>query len=238
MKKSVLYLLLAVLVTGSSALWAAGTQDKSQDTVSVQGSGSVSISADTAEISLAVVVTHEDAAQASGQNAEIMTRVIDAVRAQGIDEKDITTRNYSLYQEAQYLRTGEETAPKYRATNNLTVVVRNIDKAGTVIDAALSAGANQFSGITFYAADTAEAYTRARTLAVQSAHDTASELAELAGRKLGKAITIEEYGGQTRSYDMAAYSGEGVMMKAAAATPVSGGNSEIEVTVHFVYELN
>jgi uncharacterized protein len=120
----------------------------------------------------------------------------------------------------------------YTATNNVEVTIRNLDSAGKVLSAATSAGANQLYGIRFEIEDLAPLQAEARKKAVEDARARAERLAQLAGVKLGPAVSIVELdGGGAGPVPMMA------MARMDAAAPVERGELTISTTVQIVYAL-
>jgi uncharacterized protein YggE len=120
----------------------------------------------------------------------------------------------------------------YTATNNVEVTIRDLDRAGQVLSAATSAGANQLYGIRFEIEDPAPLQAEARKKAVEDARARAERLAQLAGVKLGPAVSIVELdGGGSGPMPMMA------MARADAAAPVERGELTISTTVQIVYAL-
>jgi len=161
--------------------------------ITVSGIGRVTLKPDLATLSVGVQVQAASASKAQSQASSAMNAVIDAVKALGIAGDDLTTQWVSLDPVYDYNVNG--TQPKvigYRASQNLSVKVRDIAKTGDVIDAAVGAGANQVSGITFSVADPAAATAQARTAAVADAKARAQALASAAGVSLGAPTTITE----------------------------------------------
>ena len=210
-------------------------------TVSVSGSGSVTLEADNATIILSVVTRGPDVAKTSEENAEKMTAVQEAVITAGIAKDCISTQNYSVYQETRYdPKTGKSIPEDYRVTNQIKILVKKISMASEVIDLALKNGANQLSSLSYGVTDTEIAKKQARTLAIQQAQESANLLAGASGSRLGKVLQISEHADY--AYPRA------VMMKASAnmdmvateeavATPVSGGSTTVTVNVDAVYQL-
>ncbi len=120
----------------------------------------------------------------------------------------------------------------YTATNSVEVTIRNLDAAGTVVSAATSAGANQLYGIRFEIEDLAPLLADARKKAVDDARQRAERLAQLAGVKLGPAVSITELdgggGGPVPMYAMA---------KMESAAPVERGELTVSTSVQIVYAL-
>lgn len=121
----------------------------------------------------------------------------------------------------------------YTASNNVEVTLRALDRAGQVVSAATSAGANQLFGIRFEIEDPSALLAQARKLAVADARKRAAELAELAGVKLGPAVSITEIdGGQPGP--MPAFA---AMRSEAAQAPIERGELTLTSAVQIVYAL-
>jgi uncharacterized protein len=237
-------LVLAALLTGcagaafaqSETPTAQGDQAKVTRTVTVTGSGKVYLTPDIAYITIGVHTEGENAAEAVAANNTQSQKVIDALLAQGIAEKDIQTTNFSIYPQQEYDTDGKPTGKiKYIVDNSVFVTVRDIDNVGDVLDAAVKAGANTISGIQFDVADKTAALSEARAAAVNDARVKAEELADAAGVSVGEVQTISEYtsGGPQPMYDMRA----AAPMAEAASVPVQAGQMLLTVEVNIVYEI-
>ena len=120
----------------------------------------------------------------------------------------------------------------YNATNSVEVTIRNLDTAGKVLSAATSAGANQMYGIRFELEDPSALQAEARKKAVEDARSRAERLAQLAGVKLGPAVSILELdSGSPGGMPMMA------MSKMDASAPIERGELTISTTVQIVYAL-
>ena len=203
-------------------------------TISVSGSGSVKIPADSARLTFSVQ-TKESTAIASVQtNAAKMNKVYEALKAMGISESDISTENYNLYQEVFY-RDGKNEPGKYVTSNNITVILDDVNQSGKVIDTAISAGVNQMNGISFFVKNSKEALDQARVLAFQQAKEKAELYAKEAGCKVGKVISISE---NSPSYPAVRVYADNASMKSVAnSTTISGGQDSITATISVVFEL-
>lgn len=215
----------------------------SKRTVSVSGTGSVTIEADTATIILSVVTRGKDVAETSEENAKKMTAVQDAVIKTGISKECISTQNYSVYQESHYdNKTGRQIPDDYRVTNQIKILVKKINTASDVIDVALKNGANQLSSLTYGVTDTEIAKKQARSLAIQQAQEAANLLAGASGANLGKVLSISEHADyaypRARLMKTTANADMGMIeAEEAVSTPVSGGSSTVTVSVDAVYQL-
>ena len=155
-------------------------------TVSVNGTGSVSVTPDAATISVGVNIVETNLSEAQAKATSQMTAVLDALKAAGIDEKDIQTSNYSVYIMQNYDNNGfPAEITGYQVNNQVNATVRELDKLGDILDQVVAAGANSIYGITFMATDVEDAASQARASAVANARAKAEELAAAAGASLG-----------------------------------------------------
>lgn len=111
--------------------------------------------------------------------------------------KDIQTSHYGIYFEREPYPVREggsalETQGAYRVSNMLEVTVRDVNKAGDVLDGVVEAGANQVYGVTFTVSDDSKWQSEARKNAVSDARSRAKELAELTGVTLGEVQIVSE----------------------------------------------
>jgi uncharacterized protein len=205
------------------------------DTFSVTGEGKVSVPPDIAIISAGV--------QAQGATVKIaqdllnknINAVSSAVKSTGVSEKDIQTSGYNIYPQYDY-RTGNQKITGYQASSTLTIKVRAIDSANSVIDAATAAGANQVGGITFDVDDKTAAQNKAREKAVADAKSKAENAAKIAGFTLGKIINYsEDFGGALRPMPMMAKAD--VVVGLGTPTQIETGTNEITVTVTLSYQI-
>ena len=205
------------------------------DTFSVTGEGKISVPPDIAIVSAGV--------QAQGATVKVVQDLLNkninavsaAVKAAGVDEKDIQTSGYNINPMYDYTA-GSQRITGYQASSNLTIKVRVIDKANAVIDAATAAGANQVGGISFDVDNKTAAQNKARELAVADAKSKAENAAKIAGFKLGRVINYsEDFGNGPRPIPMMAKADTG--LGAGEATAVEPGSNEITVTVTLSYQI-
>jgi uncharacterized protein YggE len=185
----------------------------SADTVTVTGEGTVLAVPDRAEISAGVETRAQTARAALQANATAMERVLKALRSGG--GADITTETVSL-----------STAFDDQGSPNGFVA---FDKAGSLIDAAVAAGANTVYGPSASRSDADALYREALAKAVDDAAGRAAVLAKAAGRDLGRVTAISESGASPMPFAAKA--------AADASTPVESGPQETTASVSVSYEL-
>jgi len=210
-----------------------------QQGVWVNGEGKVTVVPDVAILTLGIESQESAVADAQTKASEAMDKVMQSLKAQGIADKDIQTQYFNISQITNWYDNKEEVTG-YRVTNTVTIKVRDVEKAGTVIDAVVVAGGDmtRINGINFTVDEPAPYYVQARELAITHATAKAKELAEKTGIKLGKVTYITEssnnYGPIYRNYVMS----DSALAVPAITTPVSIGQLEITATVQIAYEID
>jgi hypothetical protein len=230
-------LLAALLLSACGPATVIANPAPVQRSLTVNGSGVVTLTPDIAYINIGV---HNEDATASGavsSNSTQTQAVVDALRNLGVDAKDIRTTNFSIYPNTQTdPQTGAKLGTTYVVDNTVYVTVRKLDSLGGLLDAVVKAGANNINSITFDVADKSAAIKQARDAAVQDAKAQASEMAASAGITLGSIQTISFYDSVPTPM-MDAYGKGGGMANAAASVPVSAGQLTITATVTMMYDI-
>ena len=208
-----------------------------QEGIWVSGQGEVTVTPDIATLRLGVEVQAATVAIAQSQAIEAMDEVMAALTDNGIAEKDIQTQHFSIYPVTRWDKDDEEQViVGYRVTNTVSAKIREIDKAGTIIDAVATAGGDfaRINGIYFSVDDPSAYYEEAREEAMADAKAKAEQLAELAGGSLGKATYISE-----SSHVPPPIYRQDIYEEAVpgAETPISPGEMEISLTVQVAYAL-
>ena len=204
----------------------------------VTGEGTVSVVPDIAILNLGVEAQGASVAEAQRQAAEAMAAVTAVLDEQGIAEKDIRTRYFSIYPVKRW-QNDQEILIGYRVSNMVTVKIREVDNTGVIIDAVAAAGGDytRINSISFTVDDPTGYYEDVRELAMEDAQEKAKQLAKLAKVDLGEPIYINEgsvY--MPTSYDY--YRGEAIPAPAPApTTSISPGETEVRLTVQVVYSI-
>lgn len=221
--------LAVVTHSGDSPLPAAQAQgEEPAQGITVHGTASVKVEPDQAQLWFGVESAGATAKAALAANASEMRKVLDALRAAGAT--DLRTQHVSLsprYVEGPMDAGGKVGAAGYTAHNSVSATVKQLARAGAVIDAAVAAGANNVSGPTLTVADPDEVYREALEAAVADAREHAEALADAADLTLGRVTAIVEGGGAPPPMPMAARAAA----DEAASTPIEPGRQEISATV-------
>ncbi len=231
-----LFIIAALVLSACSASVQLG-QPPVVRNINVTGNAQVILSPDIAYISIGVhteALTAKDAVAANNTQTQA---VIDAIKAQGVDPKDIQTTNLSVYQQQKNdPKTGESLGTFFMVDNTVYVTIRDITKIGGILDAAIAAGANNIYGITFDVQNKDAATAKGREEAMADAQAQAEQLAKAGGVTLGDVQTISYYSSMPSPvyYDnKVAAQGVG----GGGSVPISTGQLTLTVSVSVQYGI-
>ena len=213
------------------------SRDSTPATISVSGEGKVSAVPDIAVLSFGVQTGRVSTAQdATARLQKAMTAILEAVKAKGIEEKDISTE--SLYLNPAYDWTEGGQIPRgYEASQSLRVKIRDLSKIGDVLSAAAKAGANQIGGVNFTVDEPETLRTQAREKAIAQAKEKAQKLASELGVTLGKLKGFSEgYGAVPPMFERSMMV-DGMGGGGGGPLPVPTGEQELMTTVTLTYEV-
>jgi len=216
-----------VLVLGAAPAGAASRER----TITVVGVGKVKGTPDVADLSIGVEAQAGTAVDALNTVNDRAQKVLGVLHDAGVDDADIQTSGLSVnptYDERSHI-------DGYAASNSVVARIRDLSKAGAIIDAAAAkAGDNiRVNSITFSIDDDSALLAAARTKAVKRARAQAAQLADGAGVSVGDVLTIDE---QTTStpFPYAARADAA----AGASAPVSPGTETLSVTATVVFAIS
>ena len=217
---------LALVV--ATATWLAApalAETAPPPAISVTGEATVSVPPDQAQIDGGVTSDAKTACEASDANNAAMGKVLLALKGAGIDEKDYQTSRLSLQPQYAPNRSGSSPVVGYRASNRVTVRLRDVNKVAGIIDVLVGAGANELGGINFVVSQASKLLDDIRDKAVADARRKAEIYAKAAGVTLGEPLSISEEGAATPVL-------RGKMMAPmAAGAAVAQGEETLSVTV-------
>ena len=204
-------------------------------TISVSGEGEISGKPDQARLSAGVVTQAPTAAAALTANTTAMNRVFAALKTSGIPDNKIQTSNFSVQPQYPPYR---QDAPEprniigYQVSNQVSVIVEDLSKLGSALDALVRGGANQLGGVSFAIANPKPLAERARAAAVADAMAKAKTLASAASVTLGPLLSLEE-GTTFRPVPMF----EARAALAPAPPPIAIGEQSVTVNVTMSYGI-
>lgn len=234
---------LAFLLVAASALPAMTQHALAHDsehkpTLTLSATGDVKTTPDTVSIATGVTSEAPSAREALDRNTEAMTAIVQTLKAEGIEAKDIQTVNFSVmpvYE--QFPPDGKpRPAPRitgYRVVNQVHIQVRDTSKLGGILDKVVSLGANTIDSISYDVAEPDKLRDEARKRAVQNAIATAKVYAEAAGVTLGPILTISEEDSGPIPYARPSVA----RMEMSKDVPLEGGTATIETRVRVTWEL-
>ena len=201
--------------------------------ISVSGEATVSVPPDMAEIDGGFTSEAKTAREASDANNVAMGKVLLALKAAGIEEKDIQTSRLSLQPQTQNApnRSGVPSIVGYRANNHVTIRLRDVTKVASVIDMLVGAGANDIGGINFMVSAASKLLDEAREQAFADARRKAEIYAKAAGVTLGAPLSISE-----GSASVPMFRGK-IAMAPMVAAPVAQGEETLSVTVNVSWAI-
>jgi hypothetical protein len=198
--------------------------------ISVTGEATVSVPPDLAEIEGGVTNDAKTAREASEANNAAMGKLLLALKAASIDEKDIQTSRLSLQPQSAPNRAGSSAIIGYRASNQVTIRLRDVTKVANAVDTLVGAGANDIGGINFMVSQASKLLDQAREQAISDARRKAEIYAKAAGVTLGAPLSISEEGSPgAMPYRK--------MSAGIAAAPVAQGEETLQVTVNVSWAI-
>jgi hypothetical protein len=200
--------------------------------ISVTGEAQISVPPDLATIDAGVATDARTAREASDANSAAMAKVLQALKAANIDAKDYQTSRLSLQPQYAPNRSGPSPITGYRASNRVTVKIRDVAKVANVIDVLVGAGANDVGNISFGVSQASKLLDDAREKAVADARRKAEIYARAAGVALGAPLSISEEGAP-----QPAFRGKMVAGMAVAPTPIAQGEETLSISVSVTWAI-
>jgi uncharacterized protein len=190
---------------------------------------------DLATLSAGVVTQAADANAAMRANATQMDKVMAAVKAAGIADRDVQTSGINLNPQYRYVENQNPVIIGYQASNTVNLRVHDIARLGKVLDALVASGANQVNGPNFEIDKPEPVYDEARRAALEQAQARAAMYAKTLGLRVRRIVSISEGGGYRPPMPMP-------MMamargKAEADTAVSPGENTLGADLDVIFEL-
>ena len=231
--------LLLVAVLGVVAC-AVAADEPFHRTLTVTGTAEVKVTPDICYMSFVVMTHNRSAVQAYDDNNAQMGKINSAVKAQGIESKDLQTTNFTITPEYHYEKnTSKRVFDDYLVNNTLYVSVRDLTKVSAILDAAMSAGAAEVGGVTFTIENPKKYTSGARIDAIKAARAKADVIAEQTGVKILKPISISE--AEPNSYNLGnaqvntAF--DETVTREAEAPSLEPGEVKLTHTVYITYEI-
>ncbi|HSY49535.1 MAG TPA: SIMPL domain-containing protein [Thermoanaerobaculia bacterium] len=238
------FLIPVLAVTLSLPAWAQPATPSHEpasplDTVSVTGSARISVTPDRFSFNASVQTVAPAVEEAVNENNAKVAAVIAALKTAGATAEEIKTSGFSIYPQQDYSQQQQGKLPRvvgYQVSNSITVTKKQIADAGRLLQAAIAAGVNQTSGLSFSVSDPSRGRDEGLRAAFADAHAKAFLLAVAAGRILGPAMTINEIGSmspQPRNFG----SPRAMAAVVTESVPVESGTEELMFSVSVVFGM-
>ena len=230
-----LFTVAAVAGVVALAIPANGAGTTDNRFITVTGVGTISVVPDAVRFNATVSALASTNAAALSSASKSAAAVRAALIAKGIATRDIRSANVSVYPEYNWTQEGSTKITGYRASQSFDVLVRTASKAGTIIEAVVTAGGDnvQLGGVVPTTLNPSLATEDARAAAVANAKSKASSYAKLLGTSIGKVLSLEEQSSPV-------YTSPFPMAKAEAdsAVQIDLGEQDVTVTITVRWMLN
>lgn len=208
------------------------------DTVSVSGMSRINAAPDRFSFNASVQTVAPTVEEAVNDNNTKVAAVLAALKSAGARAEEIQTSNFSIYPQMDYSQQQQGKLPRvvgYQVSNSITVTKKEVADAGKLLQAAVAAGVNQTSGLTFSVSDPARTRDEGLRAAFAEAHAKAALLAQAAGRTLGVALSINEASAPpSQPRPMMA---RVMAANIASPVPVESGSDELVYSVSVVFAM-
>ena len=225
-----------------------GENVKSQNTITVSGEGEVYTKPDLAKVSFSVKNEAQTVSEAMELNSERMNAVIEAVKNEGVEGKDLKTTNFNLSPRYEWRKPEEQLSISpddgrrilvgYEVNQSLQVKIRNMDSVGDVIESATDAGANKVGNVAFTVEDQEAVKEKARKQAIDDAKKKAGKLASRLGVDLVKIVNYNEGYSSPRFYQEREMSMDATDAGGDASPNIQTGENKVNVNVNITYQIN
>ncbi|MFC1663575.1 SIMPL domain-containing protein [Patescibacteria group bacterium] len=220
-----------------------GQEVEAKNTITVSATGEVYAKPDLVLLDFSIVNEAKTVVEAMAENTEKMNKVIDFMKNQGIEEKDLKTTSFNIYprykwrNEIYYYPSGERVLVGYEVRQSLEIKIRDMEKIGDIIEGATTAGANQIGSLEFTIDKQDELKKQAREQAIELAETKAKEITSQLGVRIERITNFNESSVSPRFY---ALENEAMALPSGAGgetLQIETGESKISITVSITYEI-
>jgi uncharacterized protein YggE len=205
--------------------------------ITVVGEGKVSAEPDMATVTLGVVAEDANPKVATDKLNKQMNAVLEKLKELKLADKELCTANYSLEPKYVYKDPQNRQDPKlvgYTASSEVHVKVRDLTKLGTVVESAVTSGANTVHGVHFEVTDTEKLFDKAREQATVDAKRKAKIYADNLGVKVGAAKSVTE----SRPYSPGMYDSAPRSANSSGAAGFKAGERSFTLQVTIVFDID
>ena len=232
----------AIIFLGTTArnnirkFYRIGWADKFERSINIQAEGKATAIPDIAKVEMGTLTNAPTVALAQKKNTEIMNNLIAKLKDLGITKNDIQTTEYTINPQYNYTQESGSVLTGYEVRNSVKVKIRDLTKAGDVLDLAGTVGANLTGGLQFEVDDLEVYRAQARIDAMKKLADKIGQISQTLGVRFMSVTSYSEYdNGQGPNYPIY-YAKEG--MGGGAVTPnIETGSKEVILNVNVTFEI-
>ncbi len=214
-----------------------GQADKPERTIRVEAEGKVSVKPDIAMTTMGMTTEAATVAEAQQKNTEVVNKLVSRIKELGIDAADIQTQDYSVYPAYNYPTDGSKPELRgYTISQNVTIKIRDLNKANQVLGLAGEVGATNVSGLEFTIDDKDAYLEAARAEALKKVGEKAAALSSNLGLRLSGIVSYDEYEASNEAY-YGAKVYDMVLESAGSAPQIEAGTNDVVLHVGVTFEL-
>lgn len=217
--------------------YTIGYADKVERTITLDAQGKATIKPDVAMTTIGMQTEGETVAAAQEDNTTVMNQLIARLKDLGIQEEDIQTSNYNIYPRYNYTEEDGRVLEGYQVSQSVSVKIRELDKANTVLAIAGEVGANNVSGLTFTIDDTEVYKKEARKDALSKIDTKARELEQALGVDIIKVVNYSESTPGNNNYRPMYAASDAFGVAEGSAPEIEAGTENILVNVAITFEI-
>jgi len=213
-----------------------------KDTIVVSGKGELAVKPDIATVSFSVMEENMDVSKASDAVNTKIAKIVESLKSNGVDEKDIKTTGYNIYPRYDYTSVqtypynGKQVLAGYDVTQSISIKIRDLTKAGKIVSDLGTLGVTDMSGLNFTEDKYDDLVLQARDQAIADARVQATKLAKALGVRLVKIVSYSEGGNYPVYYSKAvSMDSAGSVRSSEAVLPT--GENKITSNISITYEI-
>jgi uncharacterized protein YggE len=194
MRRSLVILAFTICAFSSGLIAQVPAASAREPELTTSGRGETRLSPDYAYVTIGVTNGAQNAVDASSENGRRFDAILAALHSFGLNDRQLLTSRFNLTQNFEYPKNGQPKSSGFTARSTIRAEVRRLDDLGKLIDASITSGATEISGVQFLSSNTDDARRTAMTEAVRQARADADAMARAAGGSLGRLIALNSGG--------------------------------------------
>lgn len=236
MKRSFLIVFVFTLL---ASLQAQAQQQVLPPLIHVNGIGEVRVQPDQVMLTMGIEIREASLEKARKQVDASASAIINYLKKQGVDAKDIQTSYMTVQPVYEGNSFGKTTPDFYLAQKTMNVLIRKLNRFDELTAGLYNVGVNRIDGVSFQVSDLDKHKAEAQKRAVQQARRKAETLTSQLDTKLGKVYSIQESGNydNPRPYQAKVMMAES-SMDASGGPSIAGGEIVVTSRVDVSFIIN